>query len=236
MDPLTPGEVRVWVARPAAASARELARYRALLSAEETERIARFHFERHARESTVSRALVRLMLARFAGAPPESFRYRPGPYGRPQVEPPCGVWFNATNHPELVACAVALTEEIGVDVEPLARADEILEVAGTVFSPPELESLALLPDGAARRDRAVSLWTCKEAYIKARGLGFSAPLKEIVVEFPAGERPTIRFLSATDQSAGWWLDQRDLHGVRLAIAVRASAEPRLVVEELETSP
>ncbi len=234
--PIEEAQVDVWYARPAAASADDLARCLALLSPEERVRIQAFHFERHAREASISRALVRRMLATYVDRAAETFCYRLGPFGRPHVEPPCGVAFSAANHPDLVACAIAGTEEIGIDVEPVSRGDEILEVAALVFAAPEIAALAALSLDA-RRDRAVSLWTCKEAYIKARGLGMSAPLREIVVDFPAGARPTIRFLSAVDAPDGWWLDTRDVHGVRLAIAVRSrGTDVRLVVEEVAPGP
>ena len=229
-------QVDVWLARPPAASPDDLTRCLALLSPEERRRIEAFHFERHAREATVSRALVRRMLGTYVDRAAEAFHYRLGPFGRPHVDPAGEVAFSAANHPDLVACAIARTEEIGIDVEPITRGDEILEVAALVFSAPEIEALAAL-SLTARRDRAVSLWTCKEAYIKARGLGMTAPLLEIVVDFPANTRPTLRFLSAIDEPEEWWLDTRDVHGVRLAVAVRSRGSAvRLVVEEVAPGP
>jgi 4'-phosphopantetheinyl transferase len=225
--------VEVWIADPAALSDTALARCLELLPGEEQARIARFHFERHRREATASRALVRTTLARYVQVSPSSFRYRLGPYGRPFVDPPCGIYFSATNHPGLVACAVCLEEEVGVDVEPLSRGDEILEVRRTVFSVPELGALdALLP--AQRQERAVSLWTCKEAYIKARGLGFSAPLQEIAIDFPPAERPKLRLLSATDVAEGWWLEMRDVAGFRIAVAARTRT-PEVIIHAWDGS-
>jgi len=235
---LAKGEVHVWVARPAALSEASLARCAAVLSADERERVPRFHFERNQREATVSRALVRMTLARYVDRAASAIAYRVGPYGRPDLEPRCGLGFNSTNHPELVACAVSLAEEVGVDTEPLSRGDEILEVARTVFSEPELDALALLsPEG--RRDRAVSLWTCKEAYIKARGLGFSASLREVVVEFPDGAPPRLRFLTGYDEPERWRLAMHDMTGFRIAVAVREDsaldAELALVVRDAFTA-
>src|SRR5690606_24692645 len=114
--------------------------------------------------------------------PPHAWVWKLGEYGKPSPDPPCGVFFNASNHPGLVACGVARSSELGIDVEPRARGDEILDVARDVFSSPELRALYAL-EGERRLERAVSLWTAKEAYIKARGWGFSAPLREIFVDF-----------------------------------------------------
>lgn len=216
------GEIEVWILSPPALSGAALARCLALLPEEEHAHVARFHFERNRREATASRALVRTTLAQYIDRAPISFRYRHGPYGQPFVAPPCGLHFNATNHPDLVACVVSLDEEIGVDVEPVLRGEQILEVAPDVFSPAERAALDALPPDQ-RLDRAVSLWTLKEAYIKARGLGLSAPLKEISVDFPPGQRPTVSFQGGVDVPDGWWLDTRDIGGFRIAVANRTTA-------------
>ena len=197
--PLADGEVLVWVARPPALADATLALCAELLSSDERERVARFRFRRHQREATVSRALVRTTLARYVDLPPAAFAYRLGPHGR----------------------AVSFMEDIGVDTEPLSRGDEILTVAETVFSQPELDALDALPLDA-RRDRAVSLWTCKEAYIKARGLGLSASLRHVVVDFPACAAPRLRFLCGYDEPEAWTLGTQDVAGFRIAVAVRAS--------------
>jgi 4'-phosphopantetheinyl transferase len=223
------GEVHVWVARPDAVDDLTLTDWISTLSEDERQRALRLHFEEHRREAIVSRALVRRTLSRYLGRPPASFVYRVGPHGRPYPEPPCGLHFNATNHPGLVACAICLAEEVGIDLEPLSRGPEILASADMVFSLPERQALEALPTAAARLDRAVSLWTCKEAYIKARGLGLSAPLREIAVDLVEGRRPAIRFLSSFDTSERWWLDTRDIAGFRIAVAVRASVDEVTVV-------
>ena len=204
----------------------------AVLSDEDRQHVRRFRFEQHRREATVTRSLVRHALARYIDRPAASFRYRLGPHGRPSLAPPCGVHFNLTNTQQLVACAVSLHEEIGVDVEPIARGDKVLEVAPSVFSIPERAALDGLPLDR-RREQALSLWTCKEAYVKARGLGLSAPLLEIDVGFEAGRRPLLRFLSAIDTPDGWWLETRDIDGMRLAVAVRDAGDVKLTVRDLE---
>src|SRR5207253_10529421 len=60
-------------------------------------------------------------------------RFTVNAYGKPSPSPPCGLFFNLSNTASLVVCAVSEHHEMGVDVEPLARATDILEVAETVF-------------------------------------------------------------------------------------------------------
>lgn len=58
------------------------------LSDDERARHARFRFESDRDIYLVAHALVRRMLARIAGAPPESFGFVAGEYGRPEIAAP----------------------------------------------------------------------------------------------------------------------------------------------------
>jgi 4'-phosphopantetheinyl transferase len=206
-----------WLA-PAALSDAELARVLPWLTDEERIRHRAFVFERNQREYLATRGLVRRVLSRARMAPPGSWRFVKNEYGRPQLDPPCGLRFNLANHPSLVVCALREGElEVGVDVEPLARGGEVLEIASTVFSPHELAALRALPP-AQQAERAISLWTLKEAYIKARGMGLSLPLQEFSFVFSAGGAE-IQFSAALpDDPARWAFSWFDRRGHRIAVA------------------
>lgn len=216
-------EVRVYVARPAQVDA---AKARAFVTEDERTWLDTFRFERDRHEHLVSRALVRACLARHLGDPPTSFRWRLGAYGKPSLDPARDLFFNASNHRDVVVCAVSLHEELGVDVEGIARGDEILGVVDTVFSKIEIAALRALPL-PARRERAVTLWTVKEAYIKALGLGMSAPLRSMTIDLDAS--PPV--VAGED---GWHLVTFDRHAARIAVALRGPASPpRVVIEDGE---
>jgi 4'-phosphopantetheinyl transferase len=216
-------EVRVYVARPANVDASAA---RALLTDEERTWLASFRFERDRHEHLVSRALVRACLAHHLGERPESFRFRLAEHGKPSLHPPRDVFFNASNHRDVVVCALSRHPDLGVDVEPVTRGDEILEVVETVFSPPEMAALRALPL-PERRTRAVTLWTVKEAYIKALGLGLSAPLREMTIDHDA-DPPVVA------GEPEWFLDVSDRDGARIAVAVRGPrGRPRVVLEDGE---
>ena len=226
-------DIDLWIVRPELVSdSALLTRYRALLSPDETKRLGAFRFENNRHEYLVTRALARTTLSAYRPVAPEAWRFTFNAYGRPSIEPPCGLCFNLSNTSTLVVCAVSEHHELGVDTEPLDRADAVLEVAETVFSDAELGELhALAPP--ARRERAVSLWTLKEAYIKARGIGMSAPLRQITVRFePSGALRLDLAPEVHDDASAWWLGTRDLHGHRVALAVRSGgAQARVTVVE-----
>ena len=229
MKSLGSNEVHVWLLRPEDVSEATLLACEAILSPSELVRADSFRFERHRTESVLTRALVRTTLSRYAELTPSAWSFRLGEYGRPHPTADVGLSFSASNHPTLVACAVARHETVGLDLEPFHRAPEVLAVAETVFGPIELADLHAL-EGARREDRALSLWTGKEAYVKARSLGFAAPIKEIELRFDAsGRHPAPSFPTGFDQPAGWAISLHDIESFRVAVCVRGAGPAPNVV-------
>jgi 4'-phosphopantetheinyl transferase len=236
--PCTAGpDVDVWLLRPEACSPEDLARVAPLLSTAERDRYRGFAFDRNRIEFLATRALVRLVLSSYHDVTPAAWRFRTNAFGRPEVDPSSSLRFNLSNHPTMIVCAVREGAELGVDVEPLARGTEILELADTVFTPSEREALRALSE-RAHPDRAVSLWTLKEAYIKARGMGFSLPLEAFALSFDA-PRPQISFAPPIDDDpARWSFRTMDWFGHRIALAMEATeAAPVVRVHHvLQMSP
>lgn len=184
----------MWVARVdvALAEAGAADRYRRWLAPDELERVDQHRFERDRREHLVSRALARATLSRYTGvSDPRSWVFTAGSHGKPEVARPrlpVPFAFNLANAEGVATCAVALAREVGVDIERTEEGDNPMEVAEACFSPSELASLRALPP-AERRHRFIALWTLKEAYVKARGLGLTLPLDAISFELDVGAGP-----------------------------------------------
>lgn len=234
--PLAPGEVALYAARPGRLGApATIARLEAWCTQDERARIRRYRFEVDRIQHLVTRALVRASLARHRDVAPADWRFLDGAHGRPQVDPPCGLRFNATNTKTLVVCAVAESAEVGIDAEPRARAESILEVAPTVFSDSELAQLrAAEGDPEASRERALALWTLKEAYIKARGVGLGLALRKVTLDFMPGGAIALRTEAGVDPDpARWRFLRMDLDDHALAVAVDASAVPSVTFRPVE---
>ncbi|WP_394823784.1 4'-phosphopantetheinyl transferase family protein [Pendulispora albinea] len=196
---LPKNEVHLWcVAWTRLTDPALLARYESLLTEEETTSYRRFYFEEGRREYLMTRALVRDVLSRYEpDVAPARWRFVRSSYGRPSIAPELGVRnlvFNLSNTKGLVVCAVG-RDELGCDVEPIDRGEKVLPIADSVFSPNELATLRALPEAKQTR-RAIELWTLKESFIKARGMGLSLPLDRFTMVFegdasatPAGASP-----------------------------------------------
>jgi len=201
------GRIDIWLARPESArDAAVLRRCKEILNPQEIDSCAAYHREADRHRALVSRALLRETLSRYAPVHPGDWEFVVGAHGKPAIAAPAGLRlrFNLSHTGSLVACVLTLDDEIGVDLEDTTRVLDPLELAERVFSPEELAALqSLAPQ--PRRQRFFENWTLKEAYLKARGLGFA--LAPQSARFDLGERGRVRanFTPvAEDLPAGWW--------------------------------
>jgi 4'-phosphopantetheinyl transferase len=167
----------------------------------------------------MTRALVRSALSAYGTLPPREWRFRVNAHGRPEIEGDCELRFNAANAEELVVCAVTRGSDVGVDVEPHGRgASVILSVAPRVFSEEEIRAIGRA-DEERKPDVALSLWTLKEAYLKARGTGLTESLRDITFSLKGQQVALIRDPNERDV-ASWQFRLLDVDLHRVAIAVR----------------
>ena len=198
--------------------------YNTLLSDDEHERMARFVFDRDRRAFLITRALVRTMLSRYAPVKPSEWRFIANVHGRPEIlERPGGapdLRFNISHTDGLIACAVTIGREVGVDIEHINR---LLthDVAGRFFAPDEVTDLRRLPDEEQKRV-FFDYWTLKEAYIKARGFGLALPLGDFAFKLNPPGPPGITFEPSLEDDPSTWQFMQDwptpVH--RLGLAVR----------------
>ena len=200
------------------------AAYRALLSKDEEERMARLIFERDRRRFLLTRALVRTMLSRYASVPPAGWSFITNVHGRPEIlDRPRGVpdlRFNLSHTDGLIACAVTIGREVGVDVEHIGRR-LTHDVAGRFFAPREVNDLKAV--SAEQQEKVFfDYWTLKEAYIKARGFGLALPLGDFAFTLSPPSPPAITFEPALDDDPATWQFFQDWPTPqhRLGLAVR----------------
>lgn len=162
-----------------------LARWAALLSVDERARWQRFAREEDRCRFLLARALVRTVLARRLGCEPASLVFSADAHGKPRLQHPSGtaLQFNLSHTRGLCALVLGSGAELGVDVENFDREVEVLALARRFFATPEvlaLEALAPRP----QRELFFALWTLKEAWVKAKGLGLRVPLDEFSFHGP----------------------------------------------------
>jgi 4'-phosphopantetheinyl transferase len=100
--------------------------------------------------------------------------------------------FNVSHSGGALALAISRSQPLGVDLEHERRPRRTLELAQRFFAPHEAQALQQRPD-AERQTAFLRLWTCKEAMVKAEGVGIAGGLHRAVFDFddrgqPAGPR------------------------------------------------
>src|SRR3989440_2488650 len=174
--------------------------FRHWLADDELDRAQRFHSDLNRTRYVVGRIALRRVLADRLGCSPAAVRFSYGRNGKPMLEGGRGhLDFN------LAHCGgdavIALTEcaAIGVDIELLRPVPDVESLARLVFSDAERGELELAPDPVLA---FLNGWTRKEAYVKALGLGLTAPLTEIIVSL--SERAALLSAGVRGQSASNW--------------------------------
>jgi 4'-phosphopantetheinyl transferase len=207
----------------------ERAEDQGLLSAEERESAARFHFERDRRLYTAAHAGLRRALARELGADPREFAFAADAAGRPHLLGTTGLFFSLSHSGDRALVAVARTPRLGVDVEWLRAGIDRERLAQRNFTPREQAELLALPE-EERYLGFFRVWTRKEAYVKALGKGLYHPL----ADFDVSASLAAHFLAFRDGSrlSDWSLCDLDLGPGRAgALAIeRGAAAVELVAD------
>jgi 4'-phosphopantetheinyl transferase len=202
------------------------------LDREEQEIAARFLFACDRRQYLVAHALVRRVLALESGLPEaeavilRSQRGRPYlrrpdhglPRGGPELD------FNLSHAGGHNLLGVVSRHRIGVDVERVDRGEQGLEAIVDTFARVVGVWVARAAPGRSRDCRTLRLWTLKEAYSKARGLGLALPFDSFVFTLHE-ERGVLDFRPPEDEKALPWrfLELEPEPGVLAAVALLADA-------------
>lgn len=146
--------------------------------------------------------LLRTSLSRHADVPATAWAFEADGHGKPRIVRPngSGLDFSVSHTHGLVACAVALGTPVGVDVERLQRVVSVPDIAGRCFRPEERQQLD--DAGAAATRRFFEIWTLKESFTKALGLGLAADLLSFSFDV-TGESVRVCFHGHDDDPALW---------------------------------
>ena len=175
---------------------------RKLLSPDERERAARFYFEQHRRRFLLAHIALHWILSRYLKIPPARLYFELGNNGKPKLPPALtnsGFEFNLSHSNDMALLAINLIGEVGVDIEYVKPGFKFEEIAESFFTAREVAELRGLPS-ELQRQAFFKCWTCKEAFLKAKGTGLSGRLDEVEITLSASDEVRIRA-----DVAGWSL-------------------------------
>jgi 4'-phosphopantetheinyl transferase len=171
-------EVHVWLAS-LEVSPHEVGKLAKLITEDELEKAGRFHFQTDRDHFIVVRGMLRSILGKYLKMDPDKLTFYCGPYGKPMLAErtnPDMVRFNISHSHGLALCVVA-KREVGVDLEFIHEDYSFEGIVEQFFSQKEVDALNSCPEHL-RVSLFFQLWTRKEAYLKAQGLGLSGDLKQ----------------------------------------------------------
>lgn len=162
-----------------------------LLSDDEIQRSARFRFDKHRNRFITGRGSIREILADKGNCSPRAIEFELNKYGKPSVFKPESVrWmqFNASSSATMGAIAISKGIAVGLDIEKIKPDnkwdyDLIVKNEFTID-----EYVWYKKHRDSDRIRVFfELWTCKEAYLKALGLGLSGGLDSFTINLEGPE-------------------------------------------------
>ncbi len=96
--------------------------------------------------------------------------------------------------------------EVGVDIESIDRQVDRAGIAGRFFSRAEADELASLPPDL-QPEAFCNLWTRKEAWLKATGVGISEGLNQVEFNCRPGESARLLRINGDERAAAVWFLQ-----------------------------
>lgn len=205
---IAPGEAHLWYC--AVDDARDpdlLDRCMAVLSVSERTRYDRLRIDREKHRFLVSHAALRGILSLYADRTPVEWAFHLNPHGKPFVAPgqnPEGLLFNLSHSADAALVAVALgVIELGVDIEFHRPARRLEQLARRKFAAAEIRALEAETE-SERAGMFYDLWSLKESFVKARGLGLSMSLGSFAFSVDRGGRLGFECEAGLAESADRW--------------------------------
>jgi 4'-phosphopantetheinyl transferase len=229
-DILPEGHAHLWSWKLDPPAAR-IAWLRSLLSPEEEQRACHFLFPAARDRFIAGRGQLRVILGRYLGEDPASLQFAEGAAGKPFLVRDCAgetLHFNLAHSGRLAFLGVACGLNIGVDIEQVALPPDAEQIVTQFFSVREAGEFRSLPP-EIQAEAFTSLWTRKEALLKATGEGIAHRLREIEVTFRPGEPSRVVSLPP-DWGSAWSLESLSPRPGFLAAV--AAPHPFLVVHAL----
>lgn len=178
-----------------------------LLTAGELEQADAFRFDNGRERFILGRGMMRAVLGRMIDAPPREVALHFSGQGKPHLTGDDAVQFNLSHSGEMVMLAVTHGGPIGVDIEAFRELPRRDQIAKGILGAGELSRYEELSD-AERQTAFFTIWTRKEAIVKAVGRGLCFPLTDVEVSFSA-DAHVLRFGECVSDDIPWHLSPID---------------------------
>ena len=152
-----------------------------LLSEGERGRSLKYRFTADRNRFIVRRGMLRTILAWYLRNEPQALQFCTGKFGKLCLADfSCSLEFSVTHSQDMSLIAVTKAGSVGVDLECVRPLSDLELMIDSCLSPSERVTLDSFP-ATSRLEYFYRYWTCKEAYLKAVGVGLDRPLASVEV-------------------------------------------------------
>lgn len=154
--------------------------YNNILSSNERERVDRLRSENDKKRFIISRGQLRKSLSSYLKVSPSNITFSYNKYGKPSIRSEHNlenIKFNVSHSKNLVVYAITQNREVGIDLEYIRGVSHADKIVRRYFGEEESEFYYSQPENE-KELAFFTLWTRKEAYSKARGMGIGLPGKK----------------------------------------------------------
>lgn len=153
----------------------EVSSFRKLLSQQELDKALRFRFLSDQNSYIITHAMLRIILGNYLKLAPAEIEFVSNDFGKPSLsEKFKKIYFNLSHSKGLSALVFSTKAEIGIDIEKIDPEFDFDLIAKAHFS--NAENSFLHAENGQARKRFYTVWTRKEAFLKAVGTGIGENL------------------------------------------------------------
>ncbi len=197
---------------------------KALLSREEIERSLRLKIKDKQEQFICSRAILRIILGSYLDKNPAHLQIQATTDGKPYLEK-SEIRFNLSHSGDILLCGLSYRSLIGIDIQQIYPITNLETIIKNYFSENERKYLESQPVDQLK-NHFFSIWTAKEAYLKAIGKGFQesptdiSTLPDESLQYFLLDHP-----GSGQESQGWTITSIEFNqGYKAAVAVNAKVE------------
>jgi 4'-phosphopantetheinyl transferase len=223
-------EVHVWAVDLGSATL-QAAQPRQLLSQDEQLRAQHFRIDAPRKQFIATRGALRVLLSKYIERSPAEIAFITSAAGKPRLKANANasqpITFNVAHSADMALVAIAVSAEVGVDVEHLRRIEHVERLAHRYFHADEAEQIAALQSPEQER-KFLEYWTAKEAVLKSIGSGITSLLEGMPAMGDATQPTAVRLKPhITNQFQVIWF-QRVSPATDYAAAVACTGEMQSV--------
>jgi 4'-phosphopantetheinyl transferase len=168
----------------------------AKLCVKEQEKALRFIRDADRQSSIAARGALRTLLYGYTGIPSNEIQFNYSGNGKPSLALPpdqqkqeeqdgVNLSFNVSHSGDWVVLAIGRNRNIGVDIEMIKQAMDVVSIASRYFLPEESDRVQ---DAEDQHAAFFDIWASKEAYVKAAGSALFRELGTFAVPADGGEQ------------------------------------------------